>query len=101
MTTPSQKLIWLAENCGINGKGKTVEQIKAEHDANRHPEFADQFDIRLEEQIEKELKHTMCWNCGEKFSFYEGTCPDCGATNANVDYETAQMEMIAKFGTAN
>ena len=61
MTAPSQKLIWLAENCGINGRTKTVEQIKAEHDANRHPEFADQFDMRLEEQITKELKKTTCW----------------------------------------
>jgi uncharacterized OB-fold protein len=99
MTAPSQKLIWLAENCGINGRTKTVEQIKAEHDANRHPEFADQFDMRLEEQITKELKKTTCWNCHEQYSFYEESCPDCGATNANRDLEMSQNGR--KIGTVN
>ena len=101
MTAPSQKLIWLAEQCGINGHTKTVEQIKAEHDTNRHPEFADQFDMRLEEQIAKELRKTSCWNCHEQYSFYEENCPDCGATNGNHDFELAQIEAVAKFGTAN
>jgi predicted amidophosphoribosyltransferase len=55
--------------------------------------------MRLEEQITKELKKTTCWNCHEQYSFYEESCPDCGATNANRDLEMSQNGR--KIGTVN
>ena len=56
MSKPSKTLLALANNCGINGKGKTVQQIQAEHEASRSKQFADQFDMMLEEQLKRELK---------------------------------------------
>lgn len=42
----------LAQAVGIDPQGKTVEQIRLEHEASRDALYADQHDARLEEAIQ-------------------------------------------------
>jgi hypothetical protein len=39
---------------------------------------------------------TMCWNCDAVYLVIGKKCPECGATNANVDLETSQQERVDK-----
>ncbi len=36
---------------------------------------------------------TLCWNCSKPYSATDEQCPHCCATNANIDIESARMEM--------
>jgi hypothetical protein len=36
---------------------------------------------------------TFCWNCSGSYFIDDRACPDCGATNPNVDLERAYQEM--------
>lgn len=36
---------------------------------------------------------TLCWRCSEPYSNTLSNCPHCKATNANVDFKTAMVEM--------
>ena len=38
-------------------------------------------------------RDTLCWRCSTAYSETCGHCPKCGATNANVDYKAALVEM--------
>lgn len=35
---------------------------------------------------------SLCWHCNHDQPFYEPHCERCGATNPNVDLDTAQDE---------
>jgi hypothetical protein len=39
---------------------------------------------------------TMCWNCDKLYPFLGVKCPGCGATNPNVDMDTAMKEVADK-----
>ena len=39
------------------------------------------------------IASTMCWNCSKAYPPTADQCPHCCATNANVDLESAQIEM--------
>lgn len=36
---------------------------------------------------------SSCWNCSTQYPILTERCPECAATNANVDYEAACVEM--------
>lgn len=36
---------------------------------------------------------TKCWLCSNIYSMHKRQCPDCCATNANADMETAEEEV--------
>lgn len=38
-------------------------------------------------------RKTQCWKCSGEYGFTEPKCPECGATNGNMDYEKAALEM--------
>lgn len=40
-----------------------------------------------------EPTQTLCWRCNEQYSETNHRCPKCNATNANVDFKTALVEM--------
>ena len=35
----------------------------------------------------------LCWNCSKASGFHDTHCPHCGATNPNVDFDTAMLEL--------
>ena len=39
---------------------------------------------------------TLCWHCNAPYAIVDRTCPKCGATNPNVDLETAYAEIEDK-----
>ena len=39
---------------------------------------------------------TLCWNCSMAYEAKANQCPGCCATNANLDLESAQIEMADK-----
>jgi Zn finger protein HypA/HybF involved in hydrogenase expression len=75
----------------------SVESIFFKHEETRSKEYADQFDMMLSEQLEKELPMTNCWHCHTPYAFTTTKCPKCNATNANVDFETAQIEQVKEL----
>ncbi len=40
-----------------------------------------------------QLNTTLCWHCSASYAPDAPKCPKCGATNANVDPDTAITEM--------
>jgi Zn finger protein HypA/HybF involved in hydrogenase expression len=42
------------------------------------------------------MQPDMCWNCNEVYHQTEKKCPKCGATNPNVDMDTAMQEVEDK-----
>jgi RNA polymerase subunit RPABC4/transcription elongation factor Spt4 len=36
--------------------------------------------------------NTSCWNCSSVYPETWGNCPNCGSTNANVDFYAAMSE---------
>jgi hypothetical protein len=46
-----QRLHARSYDCGIDPRGKTPAQIRAEHNEIRCPKWADQFDARLDEVL--------------------------------------------------
>lgn len=47
---------------------------------------------REESEVSEPIK-TLCWRCSEPYSNTLSNCPHCKATNANVDFKTAMVEM--------
>ena len=45
-----------AKNCGISCKGLTVKGLQEIHNKLKHPEYADQFDMMLEEVLVVAMK---------------------------------------------
>jgi predicted amidophosphoribosyltransferase len=47
---------------------------------------------------ETDVVPSLCWSCSEPQGFYQKTCPNCGATNPNVDLPTALAEQESNHG---
>ena len=48
-----------------------------------------------ESSVERQVRReSLCWRCSKAYLEIWQHCPQCGATNANVDFNTAFLEMI-------
>jgi hypothetical protein len=64
-------------------------------DEPKREDYEDAMEMRAEERREQAMaKTSMCWNCNHSYPVGTDKCPQCGATNANVDFYTAQQEML-------
>lgn len=56
-------------------------------DAERFAEHADY--LRKKDKEDRLLASSLCWKCSKEMAFHAPTCPACGATNPNVNFQKA------------
>lgn len=42
---------------------------------------------------ERKCEETLCWNCSKPYAMTAERCPNCCATNGNIDMESANAEV--------
>jgi len=68
--------------------------VTASDEWGDHSQWGDVSECCHADWREEETPTSMCWKCSEPYDIDEEECPDCGATNPNVDLEKA----LAEFG---